>query len=448
MAINASTVWEVRTAGNDTNGGGYDASQVGGSDMSQQDAKNTVGNNISTTDAVANGTTTLTSATASFTSAAIGNIIYLQGGTGVLAATRRRVVSVTNATTIVVDATVAAGTGITMNIGGACATPGGAAVNFANDNTVWIKAGTYTQTSAASNVAAGRFNRTGYMIGYGATRGDNGGPPLLQADGVITNFIMVNLGGAGYVKNIKCDGNNRANSQAFGLATTSKAGDCIAVNCTSIAFNNTGVCVNCIASGCSTTTPFIGAGIYYGCVAKDNTVSGFRDGTFINCIADSNSGASSDGFLVNITGQIVINCVAYNNGRHGFNCSLDAQTIVNCIAEDNGASGTGTGFVGTGNPSGLIWANNAAFSNATADFNLGTGKNSENNSSITGSNSFFVDAPNGDFSLTNASGGGALARATGYPATYNEGATPNFLDIGVSQHADPASGGGEHSAVF
>jgi hypothetical protein len=56
MALNAAVVWDVRTTGNDTNGGGFRAGAAG-TDYSQQDAKNTAGNHQSTTDAVANGTT-------------------------------------------------------------------------------------------------------------------------------------------------------------------------------------------------------------------------------------------------------------------------------------------------------------------------------------------------------------------------------------------------------
>src|ERR1041385_4429179 len=113
MSISALTVWEVRpTNGANTNGGGF-VSGAAGTDYSQQNAKNTVGNNISTTDAVANGTTTITSATASFTSAIVGNIIYLQGGSGSLTAGWYQVTTFTNSTTIVVDRTVASGTGIT-----------------------------------------------------------------------------------------------------------------------------------------------------------------------------------------------------------------------------------------------------------------------------------------------------------------------------------------------
>ena len=52
MALSANSVFEVRTAGNDTNGGGF-VTGAAGTDYSQQDAKNTAGSDISTTDAVA-----------------------------------------------------------------------------------------------------------------------------------------------------------------------------------------------------------------------------------------------------------------------------------------------------------------------------------------------------------------------------------------------------------
>src|SRR4051794_28973064 len=91
LGCQAARMWEVRTAGADTNGGGYVS---GGTDYSQNDHKNAAGcvscgsttANLSTTDAVANGTTTITSASAAFTSSITGNMIYLQGGSGSLAA--------------------------------------------------------------------------------------------------------------------------------------------------------------------------------------------------------------------------------------------------------------------------------------------------------------------------------------------------------------------------
>jgi hypothetical protein len=75
------------------------------------------GNNQSTADAVGNGTSTVTSATASFTSAIAGSLIQLSGGSGSLTAAWYYITGFTNSTTITVSGTVAAGTGITMTVG-------------------------------------------------------------------------------------------------------------------------------------------------------------------------------------------------------------------------------------------------------------------------------------------------------------------------------------------
>jgi hypothetical protein len=118
MALSLDTQWNVRT-----DGSGHEWRRVRlrscGTDYSRQAAANSVGSNISTTDAVAAGTTTITSATAAFTSAITGNIIYLQGGSGSLTAGWYQATYV-SATSITVDRSVASGTGITLNIGGAC----------------------------------------------------------------------------------------------------------------------------------------------------------------------------------------------------------------------------------------------------------------------------------------------------------------------------------------
>jgi hypothetical protein len=88
---------------------------------------NAGGNNQSTADAVASGSTTITSATASFTSAIVGTAIELAGAW-------YYVVSFTNATTITVDRIVAAGTAIAMTVGGyAIAIPSGDASLLADN---------------------------------------------------------------------------------------------------------------------------------------------------------------------------------------------------------------------------------------------------------------------------------------------------------------------------
>ena len=86
---NFTAVWEVESGGTDTNGGGADSATVS-TDMSKFLNKNAASCtscqsatvNISTTDAVATGTTTITSTTANFSSAIVGNFILLSGGPG------------------------------------------------------------------------------------------------------------------------------------------------------------------------------------------------------------------------------------------------------------------------------------------------------------------------------------------------------------------------------
>ena len=115
---------------------------------------------------------------------------------------------------------------------------------------------------------------------------------------------------------------------------------------------------------------------------------------------------------------------------------------LNCIAESNGAYG----YNGT-NTNSIILRLCAAYGNATADFNLGTGITADVGS-ITGSSSFFTDAGGGDFSLNNTAGAGASLREAGFPgALIGLAASTGYIDIGVFQ-SQGGSGGGEHSAVF
>src|SRR5216684_3752512 len=154
-AISTNTVWEVRTVSSDTQGGGFVAGATG-TDMSQFDNKNAAACsscqsstiNISTVDGVANGTTTITSVTGNFSAAIVGNIIEFSGGTGSITAVWKQVTVFTNATTITIDSSIAASTGMTMNIGGALATISKALTNMVTGNFIFVKA-TATYTIAA-----------------------------------------------------------------------------------------------------------------------------------------------------------------------------------------------------------------------------------------------------------------------------------------------------------
>jgi len=460
MALSGSTVFEVRTAGADTNGGGF-VTGASGSDYSQQDAKNTVGSDISTTDAVANGTTTLTSATANFGTTIVGNIIYLQGGTGSLAAGWYQVTARASTTSITLDRTVAAGTGITMNIGGALASMGRAAtLAIVSGMYVYLKSGTYAITSTTQNADAGRVvatQNTGYEA-YQTTRGDLGAQAIMQASGIASTTIISGNGTPVVYRGITVDG---ASLTAIkGWSCPGLMYKCGAINCTNTGFDDnstTGTTwKQCYATGCTTAgAAFLMANAIgvncIDCIAYDNTIVGFSmdiGATAIRCISYGNSGASSDGFYMTGSGAHCCECVAYDNGRDGFRIDGGANLIQNCLSEGHAA---GWGFIITGaSARNNQLANCGSYDNNSGDFSIANTASNRNYSSVTGSSSFFVNAAGADFALNNTAGGGLDAQGVGYPGALPVGGT-GYIDLGALQHQDggggsPGGGGGSEVA--
>src|SRR5262245_29685873 len=113
----------VRKTGSDNNGG----------------SSNTASADRTGTDGVTNGTTTFTSASASFTSGDVDKLINIVGKG------RYRISAFTNSTTITLSGSPSSGSSLTWNIGGALATIGAALTNanaaITNGDTVWIGAG-------------------------------------------------------------------------------------------------------------------------------------------------------------------------------------------------------------------------------------------------------------------------------------------------------------------
>jgi len=437
MALSANSVWEVRTAGSDTNGGAFVAG-ASGTDFSQQNSKNTAGNNISTTDLVATGVATVTSATASFTAAIVGNIIYLSG-TG-LTTGWYQAVTFTNSTTIVLDRSPGTGTNGVMNIGGALASLGMVGASFITSNIVWIKNGSYSVTSASNNVSGGCFSSaaaTCRVEGYNSTRGDMGSPPTLTASGIST-FILVNFTG----NEVAC-GNLILNGSALtSSCATAGSGRMVwygiaAQNCTNGGIKNTSgsaLAINCTATGCSVVSA-IRVPRCYGCQSFSNTVTAFDSdaspsGYFVNCLAYGNTGATSDGFNPS-SNATLINCVAYGNGRDGFRAGGGAGLVgmlQNCIAEAN----TGFGFNDTGDSFQLM--NCAAYNNTGG--NTSFSSSTINTSFTIGVSSFFIAAGSNNFQLNNTAGAGGALRGTAFPASFASGSTSTFRDVGIAQHQD------------
>lgn len=456
MAFASTTVWEVRTTGDDANGGGYSS---GGVDYSQQDSPQ-----VSLTDMVIDGATNtiFSSATLGSNSNYIGNIINVTGGTG-FTVQRVQIVSRSGANYTVDKSLGTLGsTGGTGKLGGAFASPGMAgSVSPFGGMTVFIKYGTYTLSTTTPNVSGGPLkidslagsNIYLHVIGYDTTRTinnqDANRPTVLVPSSGVTSinvidtntyifsvrFANIIVDGAGKSGIVGFDGNSWNQNEIYRC----KAKDCVtgfnlsidsAINCESVGHSATGF------------YPYSPRAILYGCVAHDGTGNGFtlnNHGTAINCIAYGNA----KGFNIDNSygcGAKFINCTAYNNSSSGFHCGTGNDPYyLNCLATNNLSHGFNLNstqarmmncFAGL-NTSGQI-------TSLTTNYGIG------NNSSISAGP--FTNPGSGDFSINNTAGGGAACRAAGFPGAFPGGLTTGYLDIGAVQHQD--SGGGGSSSPY
>lgn len=371
----------------------------------------------------------------------VGNSIVITGGTNFN--TGRYViasVSVGLVATVVgpTNITSAAGVSGTGGQGGAVASVGIVGGVIVSSNFAFIKSGSYSVTSASTNIAAGCFSSaaTAIMIqGYGSIRGDFGTMPVITASGISTFTILNLTNNDSVVANMTIDSASLTASISLSIAR-GIAYKVNVKNCTNGGIAGAGVNnILCQATGCTTVSPFNGL-FSYACEASGNTVTAFASTRAVECLAYNNTGASTDGFAVNATGVMYSNCVAYGNGRSGFRGAAGnsgyAITCINCIAEAN----VGAGY-DKGNNTHLDMVNCATYNNGSPN-TIGSGINAN---PITGLSSFFVSVAGTNFALNNTAGAGALARAAGIPGTFPSGTTIGYLDVGTAQHKDPVGGG-------
>jgi hypothetical protein len=395
----------------------------------------------SVTDGVANGTTTITSATANFGTDVVGNIMYVQGGTGSITAGWYQVATRSSATTITVDRStgLTAGTGVTLKIGGGFASVGNC---FAQTvfSLIYVKAGTYAISTASTNVSGGCISTSTAcsVIGYSANRTptNRDTSPVLQLGAGVSSATICASSGPAYF-NITFDGNGQT---AARHANGGRFVRCLITNFNTASANNASTYYYCKATTNSAAV-FIQSA--YLCEAYANTATPF--GTMLLCsfcISNGNTGASTDGFgatAIASSGQY-IDCVAYGNGRDGFrtNGLQYGSMFTNCIAEGN--AGFGFNNTSSANQIGQGLVNCATFNNtsgsATGFTGGALGTVTEGTITVT-AGSVFVDASTSNFALNNIASRGALLRAAGYPSTLPAGLTQSFFDVGVSQHKDP-----------
>jgi hypothetical protein len=418
LAIGSSAQWEIRTTGNDNNAGFYTS---GGTDYSQQDSPQ-----LSVSDIVTVGSTTVTSVIGGFTAAMIGNGINIVGD-GIYQITARA-----STNSITVDRNTGTATGQTGNVGGALASPAIAVGKWKAGNTIWIKSGTYLITTSSANVAGGvmtsitastNSNPT-TVRGYGSSRGDNG-VPLIQASGISTCSLFQFNNVHGAIFNIKFDCASLSAVYAVfmnGGGTTARYFNCTFVNgslegpfgnnntiYTDCFFSSMGVsvnaCVRCVFNACGNVTLnncelciFCGnSDLSINFIALNNTI-----------YSSSTSGILPVNNTTNMTAvmenNLICNCSGYGivvNGRY------NQYSDTNAFYSNSSGNTDAPASVSVNN----ISLSGSPFVNPTATINS------------------IADAL-AAFALNATANAGTLCRGTGRNA---------YLDIGAVQHQDSPS---------
>ncbi len=433
------------------------ASPTGGTwsvDYSQQNSPQ-----IAFTDMVIDGTTNT-----KFTSAAhpvgknmIGNIISVTAGTGFSVQRVQIVSTVTTTATCDKSLGTLSSTGGTGGLGGCLATPGNAGLLHSTGSmTIAVKQAAYT-FSATQNIAGGgvklatggagspttifSWNTNRWPYNTDATRavispGANSTTLFqTQQDGVITNFDCQNAGvftscigyqlGGGGGRSLCWNCKSNGIASAFLGSGTSTFYYCEAVNAPTQSFNCTGgqnMMLGCVARGGSNQINMTGNNNFASHCASLSPVSGAHGwvvtqlSALESCIAYSTTGANTDGFSGITQTMFLVNCVATDCVRYGFDGGgtppFSDQKLINCAGYNNGTS----------NVHGTMYA---------------IGVNLHN--FIACSASPWNNPGSLDFTLNSTAGGGAALKAAGYPGSYPGLTGTSAPDVGLFQAAASGS---------
>jgi hypothetical protein len=457
MALSATVQWDVRTTGNDANGGSFDPGVTSpGTDYSQQNSPQ-----IAFTDLVIGGTnTTLTSSANPFTSAHVGNTINITSGSGFTDG-RYSVLSVSGGVATMDRAVgTSSSTGGNGNLGGSMLTVGAAVNAIATLNTIWVHAGTYVVTATIVNTASADYA----ICGYSAAHGDNlpgavittstNGIPLIQANNS-TGFL--------WLHNLALS--NTATTRADGIENNDLSLNLYVTNCTLTGFDrgiewgsHTIVSVTVVNTAILNS---VGAGIEMGdailtlidCFIYNSGTHGvqMQSGQIFvtRSVLSGNAGGSGlalSGGRGGVTCVLIDSTLSYNaqNGMdvgHGgvstWITSPFSLLVQNCIFYGNTLWGVACNHPTIPLFANVFTNNNAYGGNASGNLqNLPAGVGD-----VSLSANPFTSHTTGDFSLNSAVGGGNSCKGVGYPGTFPGGLSVGKLDIGAVQSGGSSGGG-------
>jgi hypothetical protein len=455
MALSALCQLEVRSGGSSTGGGGF-VEGASGVDYSLQDAPQ-----YSVTDGVTAGTAVITSATAAFGTDVVGNLVYVQGGTGSVTAGWYQILTRNSATSITVDRStgLTAGTGVTLHIGGAFSGLALALAITVAGMRIWVKATAGYTTAATITQAVNAGDGTAVSIeGYTTTRGDGGMATITSTNAAATSVLNV-TGQSCIVRNIKADGANLSLRGISGAAAYLLLENCWATRATLTGIRclaSQALVRRCLATANGTAAGHAGfsadtgTAVFDRCVARANGGSGFASLTAgvancVNCIA---SGNTLSGFESNVSQSVMrlFGCTSYGNTLDGLRFAA-VNTFLGSYARNSifyGNSGYGIRSITTDYGAfanlATVLENNAFGGNTLgARFQVPTGEDD-----ITLTADPFLDASADDFGLNLILGGGLSLRGAGVPGSSGFGlrSSPEpsdaSTDVGAVQTAGVA----------
>ena len=443
MAANATAVWRVRPSGSNTNGGGYDPGIASaGTDYSQANAAAFSQSSTANTTTAA---TVLTDLGASFTTALIGNAIWVSG-TGITAEFTF-ITGVPTSTTLTLQTSPGtAGTAVSYNIGGGWAnfwTNTTSSGPLVAGNTVYILgSGVPTPASYAYDYTASAFTPVNGSQSAGLVRfiGDpatpGGGVPCIKVGGAIcTSVVSCYFGSLWFVA-------SGTSNQTFGvLSAAGGNGVSWIVGCVYDQFGyDMGLAANGSASAtivwqvinteigssvakrttnANSALQLSGASTVFGCNVHDAIGPGIEigwGGSISFCVAAKNGGSGIllDGKATDMA-QSVLNCTLDANLGHGVELASQEALAISRVANTLITNHTGAGKYGMTVDAGAQAANDMV--KGFVDYNTFYGNTTDTNAISYG---------------THDSHGGAnpyVAESTDnytlVPAYYNAGTTPS-----------------------
>lgn len=462
MTLSANTVWEVRTTGSDSNGGGF-VNGASGTDYSQQDAAQ-----FSSTDLVVDATTNtkVTSASHNFVSTDVGNLIQITAGTGWTTGFYQIVSVASNAATLDRSPAAVSTTGGTWAEGGAAASINKPPV--VGGNIVYAKKGTYTITTGMTLGDGNIVPNVPPIIyrGYNTTRdditlGDVNRPTITTTSTII--MVTTNGSAIGFENFILTTSGATPATQGVVFGGTSPRGTWAANILVSGIFSSAGINTTnggsirlCRVTGMTSGTPaaaFCIAGssgdLIEDSLADGNTAcvgfgqaSGNNFGfSCVGCISTGNK----HGFYSSLFIGRMLNCIAHKNTFDGLvmDSNYEAPNIVGCLFTQNGRRGiNAAAFPIPQRYQNLSCGYNGFWNNVSGPY--GNIFQSSTDVVLTGVSPYADSAPETslNFALNATAGAGALLRGI---ARTLPGGSVSYRDIGL-QHQD--SGGGSSGGLF